>query len=105
MKTALICAALLAALPNAANAEPAPALPESAPAASAAALNGDTPIETVMATPAGKAAIEKLFPDVPGHPAYEQFKGMSLRELAPLAGGLITDDKIAAFEVEMKAAK
>ena len=71
----------------------------------ATAVNGDAPIEAVMATPAGKAAMEKVFPDIPGHVAYEQFKGMSLRQLAPLAGGLITDEKIAAFEAEVKAGK
>lgn len=108
MKVVLFCAAALAVAPVAAFAEPTsatPAAPAATAAAVTAALNGDSPIEAVMAEPAGKAAIEKIFPDIPGHGAYEQFKGMSLRQLAPLAGGLITDEKIAALEAELKAAK
>lgn len=106
MKTVLICAALVTA-PFAANAQTAAptAAPAPAPAAAApAVLNGDSPIEAIAATPAGKAALTKTFPDLLSHPAYEQFKGMSLRNLAPLSGGLITDEKIAAVEADLKAA-
>lgn len=106
MKRILIGVTLSLTLPFAATAQTAPAskapaaaLTAAAPTAAAdTAINADTPIETAMASPSGKAAMEKTFPDIPGHPAYEQFKGMSLRQLQPLAGGLITDEKIAAFE-------
>jgi hypothetical protein len=79
-----------------------------APAADAhahasAALDGSSPIEAIAADPAGKAALDKNFPDLTSHPAYEQFKGMSLRDIAPLSGGLITDEKIAALEATLKA--
>jgi hypothetical protein len=84
--------------------EAAPAAAQ-APAAAPAPLNGDSPIEAIAATPAGKAALEKHFPEILPHPAYEQFKAMSLRALAPLAGGIITDEKIAALEADLKAAK
>lgn len=75
-----------------------------APAA-ASALNGDSPIESVAATPAGKASLDKNFPGLLAHEAYEMFKGMSLRAVAPLSGGLITDEKIAIVEADLKAAK
>ena len=108
MKTVLFCAAMLVSAPFAANAQTAPAA--AAPAAPAAdapsastVLNGDTPIETIAASAEGKAALNKEFPDLLTHPAYEQFKGMSLRALEPLSGGTITDEKIAAFEADVKA--
>lgn len=105
MKVLLLCVATLAAAPVAANAQTETAVPAPAASATPAALNGDSPIEAVAAIPAGKAALEKHLPEVLPHPAYEQFKGMSLRQLAPLAGGLITDEKIAAVEADLNAAK
>ena len=54
-----------------------------APAAAAAPLNGDTPIETLIASPVAKPLVLKHFPDLDQHPAYEQFKSLSLRALAP----------------------
>lgn len=74
-----------------------------ADAHASAALDGSSPIEAIAANPAGKAALDKNFPDLSAHPAYEQFKGMSLRDLAPLSGGIITDEKIAALEASLKA--
>lgn len=76
-----------------------------APAAAAATLNGDSPIEAIAAVPAGKTSLQAHFPGLLDHPAYEQFKGMSLRALAPLSGGLITDEKIALLETDMKTVK
>lgn len=100
MKTVLTCA-ILALVPVAANAQTA----APAPAASTpAALDGSSPIEAIAATPAGKAALNKNLPDLLTHPAYEQFKGMSLHDLAPLSGGMITDEKIAAIDADLKAA-
>lgn len=85
-----------AATPPATDAPPLDAKP--------AKLDGDSPIAAIAATPAGKAALEKHLPVILAHPAYEQFKGMSLRALAPLSGGQLTDDKIAAVEADLKAA-
>lgn len=107
MNKFLIAAAL--AVPSAGIAQPqtapAPAQPSPTPAAAAATLNGDTPIETLMAKPETKAILLKYVPEIEGHPAYDQFKTMSLRQLQPLAGGLITDDKIAALEADLKKLK
>lgn len=107
MKALISCAAALASASVAAQAQdqtqPAPPAAAGAPAApAAAALNGDTPIETIAQSAIGKAALLKVFPDILTHPAYEQFKTMSLRQLEPLSGGAITDEKIAAFEAAAK---
>lgn len=82
-----------------------PAAPASTAPAAAAALNGDTPIETLMSRPDTKAILLKYVPEIENHPAYDQFKSMSLRQLQPLAGGLITDEKIAAMEADLKKLK
>ena len=58
-----------------------------------------------MASPSAKAIVLKHFPDLDKHPAYEMFKAISLRELVPLSEGNITEEKVAAFETELKAAK
>lgn len=104
MKLVLLTAALVSASLAPAYAHqtaPAPAAPAAAPAA----LDGDSPIEEIAAIPAGKAALDKHVAGVTTHAAYDQFKGMSLRALAPMSGGLITDEKIAAIEADLKAGK
>lgn len=102
MKNLLICAAMLASPLTITTAAAADA---PAPKTEAAPMNGDTPIETLAASPAGKAALEKHMPEILPHPAFEQFKAMSLRGLQPLSGGIITDEKIAALEADLKASK
>jgi hypothetical protein len=101
MKALSIAALALVASASAAPAQQA--APPSAPVQSTAA--GNVPIETLMASPASKAAVLKQFPDLEKHPAYETFKSISLRDLAPLSGGAVTEDKIVAVEAELKAAK
>ncbi len=103
MKVALICAALLVGVPSLALAQ-ASAAPATTSATKPLEINDATPIEAIAATPAGKAALEKNIPELLPHPAYEQFKAMSLRQLEPLSGGIITDQKIAAVEAALKAA-
>lgn len=101
LKAATISAGLLVAAP--AFAQTAPAAPSQT--APAAALTIDSPIEALMASPIGRAAVLKQLPDLDKHPAYDQFKGMSLVQLAPLAGGIITDEKLAAITADLKAGK
>lgn len=75
---------------------------DEAPAeAEAAAFTIDTPIEVLMADERAKAVVAKHFNgmDIAQHPAYEDFKSLSLKAVAPFSQGLITDemlDKIAA---------
>jgi hypothetical protein len=75
-----------------------------APAA-AAKYNGDTPIETIVANPEAKAALDKIAPGITTHPMYDSFKGMSLRALAPYSEGKLSDDAIKAIETALAAVK
>ena len=99
----IVTSATVAAQPLPTTTAPPPAA-KTAPA-TVAALNADTPIETLMARPETKAILLKYVPEIENHPAYEQFKTMSLRQLQPLAGGLITDEKIAGMEADLKKLK
>lgn len=85
---------------------PAVVLAQDAPApAPAAAFSIDTPIETLMADERAKAVLVKHLPGIDQHPAYDQFKALSLRTVAPFSEGMVTDDilaKIAADLAEIK---
>jgi hypothetical protein len=97
-KIALFAAAALLCAAGAASAQtaPPPAAPEAAaPAAAAGALTLDTPIQDIAAHPAGKAILDKDLPGLTTHPAYDQFKSMSLKEVAPMSQGAITDAMLA----------
>lgn len=98
---------VLAQTAPAAPAAPAAAAPAAGAAAPAAAtkFSLDTPIETIAADAAAKAALEASFPGLTAHPAYEQFKGMSLRQLQPLAAGQITDEQLAKAGTDLAAIK
>ena len=63
----------------------------------------DTPIEQLVADPAAKAVVEKHIPGIDQHPAYDQFKAMSLRQVAPYSEGLITEAMLNAMDAELKA--
>lgn len=63
----------------------------------------DSTIEALVANPATKAVLDKHLPGLDTHPAYGQFKGMTLRQVAPYSGGNITDAKIAAIDTDLKA--
>ena len=84
----------------------APALAQDAHAGHAAALSAaDTPIEAIAATTEGKAALDKNLPGLTTHEAYEQFKGMSLKQVQPMSGGAITDDQITALQADLDKLK
>jgi hypothetical protein len=80
----------------------APALAET-PAAAVSAEN--TPIADIAATPEGKAALDKNLPGLTTHEAYEQFKGMSLKQVQPMSGGAITDEQIKALQADLDQAQ
>jgi len=98
--TALIATPLAAQTPGVPAAQPAPASP-----ASTAKFNLDTPIETIVADPAGKAVIDADIPPLTTHPAYDQFKTMSLRALQPLSNGALTDEQLKKVETDLAAIK
>lgn len=60
-------------------------------------------IEDLMGTEATAAILEKHVPGIASHSAYNQFKGMSLVQLQPWSGGLITDAIIAAVAKDLEA--
>lgn len=95
--TGLILAALLATPALAQNASPPPA------AATATAFSADTPLEAVVADPAAKAALDKTLPTLAKHPAFEQFKSMSLKQLQGYSEGKITDEMVAKVDADLKA--
>lgn len=98
MKFFVLAAALLIAAPLAA--QTAPAAVE-APAM----LTIDSPIEALVADPKAKAVVDANFPGMTAHPAYEQFKGMTLKQLQPLSQGVISEEAVKKAEAELAAAK
>lgn len=97
----------LAALGLAAAAITAPAFAadDSAMASTAAAFTIDTPIETLMADERAKAAVSAHLPGIDQHPAYEQFKALSLKAVAPFSQGLITDELLTKIAADLAAIK
>ena len=93
-------AALVIASPIAAQDKPATAAP-----LAAAKYTTDTPIETIVADPAGKAVLDATVPGITTHAMYEQFKAMSLKQLAPMSGGKITDEGLANADKALAAVK
>lgn len=93
---------LMAVSPALAQTTPAPA-PATTTAATVAAFSADTPLETVVANPAAKAALDKTLPNLAKHAAFDQFKAMSLRQLQPYSQGAISDEAIAKVDADLKA--
>ena len=103
MKFSPLAALCLAAAGLAA---PAAALAQSdAPAAPAAAFTVDTPIEALMADERAKAVLTKHLPGIDQHPAYEQFKALSLKALAPFSQGMISDELLGKIDADLAAIK
>lgn len=81
---------------------------DSAPtAATAAAFTIDTPIEALMADERAKAIVAKHFNgmDLTQHPAYEQFKSLSLKSVAPFSQGMITEDMLTKISADLAEIK
>ena len=95
----------MTAAPAFAQTEPAPAPAPAADATATSKFTLDTPIETIAADPAGKAVLDADIPGMTSHPAYEQFKSMSLTAVQPLAQGQITDEQMAKAKADLAAIK
>ena len=74
-----------------------------APVAAHAADDAKVEPQAAAAAPAGKAVLDKELPGLLTHPAYDTFKAFSLKALQPYSNGLITDERLAAVEAELKA--
>lgn len=103
MKSVILgIAMILSAAPVAAQNAPAAPAPTTTPAAK---FTLDTPLETIVADPAGKAIIDKDLPGTTTHPMYDQFKGMSLTQIAPMAADKLTPDVLAKVKTDLAAVK
>jgi hypothetical protein len=94
--------ALIAATPFVAEG----ALAQSAPVQATATVSpytADTPLEVIVADSAAKAALDKTLPNISKHPAFEQFKAMSLRQLQPYASDKISDEAVSKVDADLKA--
>lgn len=96
MKIAPLAAALLLAVPA------APAFAD-AHSEAPAAMTTSTPIAALMANEAAKAVVLKHLPGLDQHPAYEDFKAMSLVALKPWSQGQITDEILAKIAADLAA--
>lgn len=99
--------AALAALGLVAAALTAPAFAEDTATAApmAAAFTIDTPIEALMADDRAKAVVATHLPGIDQHPAYEQFKTLSLKAVAPFSQGLISEETLAKISADLAAIK
>ncbi|WP_114521172.1 hypothetical protein [Altererythrobacter sp. ZODW24] len=69
----------------------------------AAKFSTNLPIEALMADEAAAAVVEKHMPGLSEHPAYGQFKAMSLRQVQPFSQGMVTDEMLAAIDADLAA--
>ena len=103
MTNALPALLLLLLVPgpaSAQNAGPSPVSGAQAPVG-VGALSLDTPIEQIAASPAGKAVLDKDVPGLITHPAYEQFKSLSIKDVQPMSQGAITDSMIKRLGADL----
>lgn len=86
----------------------APALaqaPAATPAPAAALSVETTPIEALVAIPAAKAVLDKDLPGLTTHEAYDQFKGMTLAQVAPMSEGAITEQLLKTVQADLAGIK
>lgn len=105
MKFAPLAAACLAAAIVTTPALAQTAAPAAPAAPMAAAFTVDTPIEALMADERAKAVVTTHLPGLDQHPAYEQFKAMSLKAVAPFSQGLISEEALAKIAADLAAIK
>lgn len=97
MKMIVAAAALALAAPL--------ALAVPAAAQQAAPLGLDSPIEALVADAKANAVLQANLPGIEKHPAYDMFKGMSLKQMAPYSQGQITEEMLAKIGKELAEAK
>jgi hypothetical protein len=75
--------------------------PPAAPAAARPTIA--SPIKDLIANAQTRAVLEKHLPGVSQHPALPQFQDMTLAQVAPVSGGVVTPQIIAAIDADLKA--
>ena len=83
---------------------PATATAQETPAP-APAFSVDTPVEVLVADARAKAVLDKYLPGIDQHPAYDQFRALSLRTLAPFSQGMITEEMLTKIDADLTAIK
>lgn len=80
----------------------APAAEAQTPAAPAARPTIASSIKDLLTNEQTRAVMEKHLPGVSQHPARPQFEDMTLAEVAPMSGGAVTAEIIAAIDADLK---
>lgn len=95
---------LTLASPAAPQSDPA-TTPAPAPAPATAKYSLDTPLDTLRADPAAKAVLVANMGgnDIGEHPMYEQFKGMSLNQMAAFIGDRFPPEALKKIGTELAA--
>jgi len=70
-----------------------------------AAFSIETPIEKLVADERAKAVLDKHVPGIDQHPAYGQFRTMSLKALQPFSQGAITPELLEKISTDLAAIK
>ena len=98
-------AAALASIALAAVAGTALAQTQTPPPATPAAARPTiaSPIKDLIANAQTRAVLEKHLPGVSQHPALPQVQDMTLAQVAPVSGGVVTPQVIAAIDADLKA--
>ena len=68
-----------------------------------AQLTLDTPIGELCDDPRGRAALDRNLPALRKNPNYFLFQGFSLRQLAEMSGGRITQAKLESVRADLAA--
>ncbi|MCB2076819.1 MAG: hypothetical protein KDE55_03865 [Novosphingobium sp.] len=63
-----------------------------------------TSIGTLMEDPVARAILARHLPAVVSNPQFEMARGMTLDDIAPMSGGVITESAMKAIDKELKAA-
>ena len=69
----------------------------------AVAYTLDTPVEIIAADPARTAVLNKDIPGLLTDPSYGVIKSMTLKSIARLSGGDLTQQMLAQAEADLKA--
>jgi hypothetical protein len=106
IRSILVAAALAAVAPSALAQDTAPApagAPENTAAPAAALPTIASPIKDLLNNAQTAVVMEKHLPGVGDHPMRPQFEDMTLAQVMPLSGGMISQATIDAIDTDLKA--
>ena len=65
------------------------------------ALTIDSTLGELLGDEKAKAILEKHIPDISSHPQLAMAKGFTLKAIAPMSGGMLTQDKLDAIAKDL----